>query len=376
MISEDRVVKLFLELCAINSPSLKEGECAAFIVRRLKEIGLEPVEDDAGRRIGGTGNNIVATLPGNVPGAPRIFLSAHMDTVEPTEGLVVQETDGVFTSAGDTILGADDKAGIAPVIEAAQALIESGEPHGDVVLLFTVSEESGLRGAECLDLKALNLDFGYVLDTSPPVGDFVTHTGTHDYIDAVIHGKAAHSGKEPEKGISAIQVMADAVSKMTLGRISPNTTANIGIVEGGSAVNVVCPEVRLRSEVRSSIPEELERQVDHMIQELERAARAWGATVEVDHGRHYEGYVVPDDSPVVKVGLAASRSLGFVPNLRMTLGGSDANVFNAQGLPSVVMACGMDRAHTHEERTTRADLVNAARLVYATVVEAARTAAL
>jgi tripeptide aminopeptidase len=235
-----------------------------------------------------------------------------------------------------------------------------------------VAEEIGLQGAAALDIAPLNLDFGYVLDTSPPVGTFVTRTGTHDSLDVTIIGKPAHAGKEPEKGINAIQVLADAVSNMKLGRIGPETTANLGTIQGGSAVNVVCSKVKIRGEVRSTSVEELEKQVDHMVGEFERAARAWGATVEIDHGRHYVGYTIADDSRVVRVGQAASRAVGLDPVLRLTLGGSDANIFNAKGVPTVVMACGMDQVHTHDERVTRKDLVNTARLAYATLIEAAK----
>jgi tripeptide aminopeptidase len=178
MIQETRLVDLFLNLCNINSPAHREGECVAYAKRYLEAQGLDVHEDDAGAKIGGNGNNLVAILKGNKPGAPRVFLSAHFDTVEPTDGLVIEEVEGVFRSASDTILGADDKAGMASAIEAVLALKESDAAYGDVVLLLSVSEEIGLQGAGALDLDRWNLDFGYVLDTGPPVGSFVTRTAT------------------------------------------------------------------------------------------------------------------------------------------------------------------------------------------------------
>jgi len=199
MIREDRLVELFLNLCAINSPSLAEAPCVAYAKQYLLDIGLQVQEDEAGLKIGGNGNNLIATLPGNKPGAPRMFLSAHFDTVEPTDGLVVEERDGVFVSASDTILGADDKAGVAPAIEAVHALIESGEPHGDVVLLLNVAEEIGLQGAAALDIEPLNLDFGYVLDTSPPVGSFVTRTGTHDSLEITTCTRRQRTGERHQR---------------------------------------------------------------------------------------------------------------------------------------------------------------------------------
>jgi tripeptide aminopeptidase len=251
-------------------------------------------------------------------------------------------------------------------------LIETGAPHGDVVLLFTLAEEIGLQGAHAMDVTSLGLDFGYVLDTGPPVGTFVTKTATHDKLDVVIHGKPAHSGKNPEDGVSALEVAADAISRMRLGRVDPETTANFGLVQGGSAVNVVPAMVKLRGEARSTRVDLLDAQVDHMVQEFERAARERGATVVIDHKRHYTAYEIPADSPVVRHAVAASSSLGFDPVLRTTLGGSDANVFNAKGVPSIVIATGMDKIHTHEEFVSRRDLVDTARLAYAILVEAGK----
>lgn len=363
MINEDRLVGLFKKLCLINAPALKERESVEFVKGHLAQMGLEVREDDAGNKIGGNANNLIATLPGNVPGAPRVFLSAHFDTVEPTEGLVIEERNGMLFSTSDTILGADDKAGMAPAIEAVQSLIEDGAPRGDVVLLFTVAEEIGLLGASALAIEELGLDFGYVLDTGPPVGSFVTRTATHDKIDVVIHGKPAHSGKNPEDGISALEVAADAISRMRLGRIDPETTANFGLIQGGSAVNVVPAMVKLRGEARSLSVELLEAQVDHMVTEFERAGRERGATVVIDHHRHYTSYTIPAEAPVVSYAVAAAQELGMSGALRTTLGGSDANVFNSKGVPSIVIATGMDKIHTHEESVSRAALVETTRLV-------------
>ena len=372
MINEERLVGLFRELIKINAPALQERECVAWTRKYLEEIVGVPVrEDAAGEAIGGDANNLIVTIPGTLPDAPRIFFSAHFDTVEPTEGLEIEERDGVFVSASDTILGADDKAGMAPIIEAVHALKESGEAHGDIVLLLTVAEEIGLKGAHALKIEELDLDFGYVLDTGPPVGSFVTRTATHDKLDILIHGKPAHAGKDPENGINAMQVAAAAIHGMCLGRIDPETTANLGIIEGGTAVNVVCPFVRIRAEARSTSQEALDRQVAHMIERFETAAREWGTTCVIDHARHYVSFDLAKESAAVVVAQEASRALGFEPKLRTTLGGSDANVWNARGVPTVVVATGMDHIHTHEERCSRTDLVDTAKLV----VELVRAAA-
>lgn len=372
MIREDRLVRLFLDLLSINSPARAEREVVAWTRTYLERLGLRVDEDQAGAAIGGNANNLIATLPGNKPGAPRIFLSAHFDTVEPTAGMLIVEEDGVFRSASDTILGADDKGGMAPAIEAVHALIESGESHGDVVLLLSVAEEIGLLGAAALKIEDLKLDFGYVLDTGPPVGSFVNRTATHDKLDVTIHGKPAHAGKDPENGINAIAVASAAIAAMQIGRIDAETTANVGRIEGGTATNVVPALVHIRAEARSTSTASLDRQIAHMVQCFEEAGARAGAKIEIDHVRHYSAYHVPEDARVVSVARQASRNLGFDPVLRTTLGGSDANIYNAKGVPCVVVATGMDKIHTHEERITRRDLVNTARLAYEIILEAAR----
>ncbi|MBS1718482.1 MAG: M20/M25/M40 family metallo-hydrolase [Armatimonadetes bacterium] len=372
MINEPRLVNLFRDLCLINAPSLQEKDAVAYVHQLLKSEGFEVMEDEAGKAIGGNANNLIAWLRGNLPDAPRIFLSAHFDTVEPTAGLIFEEKDGVFYSASDTILGADDKSGMAPAIEAVRAIKESGEPHGDVCLLFSCAEEIGLLGAAALKIEDLGLDFGYVLDTGPPVGSFVNRTATHDKIDIEIKGRPAHAGKEPEKGINAIQVAADAISGMTLGRIGPMTTANIGIISGGSGTNVVCPSVKLKAEARGVDEAELDKQVDHMLKRFESAAAKWGAEVIIDHRREYRGYEHSEGQPALDLALRASKAIGLEPELRTTLGGSDANVYNGKGIPSVVVGTGQDKIHTHDEFLRREDLINTTRLAIQLIKEAAK----
>lgn len=370
MIDESRLVELFRNLCLIDAPALGERDVVTWTTEYLKRIGLDVWDDDAGARIGGNANNVIARLSGNDPNAPKIFFSAHFDTVEPTAGLVIEERDGVFVSASDTILGADDKAGMAPAIEAVNVLSESSERRGDVYLLLSVAEEIGLKGAKALHIEKLGLDFGYVLDTGPPVGTYVVRTATHDIMDVRVIGKPAHAGKDPEKGINAIQVAAEAIARMRIGRVGPETTANIGSIHGGSATNVVCPEVQLRCEARGTNLVDLQEQVDHMMQEFERAAADRGASVHIEHERQYEAYRIEPTERVVEVARRASESLGFEPVARTTLGGSDANIFNAKGVPTIVLGTGMEKIHTHEEYVSRRDLVDLTRLVLAIVREA------
>lgn len=372
VVNERRLQDLFLDLCKVNSPSLKEKDCVAFVRQYLEGFGLRVWEDEAGAAIGGNANNLMALLPGNLSTAPKVFLSAHFDTVEPTEGLKILFDEDRICSDGTTILGADDKGGMAPAIEAVLSLAESREPHGDIYLLLSVAEEIGLKGAAALKIEELELDFGFVLDKGPPVGSFVNQTAFHDKLNVKFFGKPAHAGKDLENGLSAIQVAVTAINQMKLGRIDEQTTANFGLISGGSAVNVVPALVELKGEARSLSLESLELQTAHMIECLTNAAEKFGAQIEIDHARHYSAYHIDVDSKVAQIAFRASSELGSAPEFRKTLGGSDANIFNAKGVPTIVVATGMQRIHTHEEFITRSDLVATARVALIILVESSK----
>jgi tripeptide aminopeptidase len=363
MVNEERLGTLFRRLCEINAPPLKERARVDFVASYLSKLGLEVWEDKAGERIGGNANNLYARLRGTRDDVPKIFFSAHFDTVEPTEGLRVVERDGCFYSDGTTILGADDKAGMAPAIEAVQCLQESGMERGDVFLIFTVAEEIGLKGARESELEGLGVHFGYVLDTGPPVGSFINRVGSHDKFVARILGKPAHSGKDPEEGISAIQACASGIARMRLGRIDEDTTANVGLIRGGTAMNVVPAEVEVIGEARSYDLQKLHSQMAHMRECLEEGAREWGARLEWEEERMYLGYEVPESAEVLRVAREAASRLGFEGSVRATLGGSDANIFHAKGVPALVCGTGMREIHTHQEFVSRKDLVDLTRLL-------------
>ncbi len=363
MVNEERLVALFQRLCQINAPPLQERASVDFVASYLSRLGLEVWEDKAGGRLGGNANNLYARLPGTKAGVPGIFFSAHFDTVEPTEGLRIVEREGCFYSDGSTILGADDKAGMAPAIEAVECLRELGIDRGDVFLVFTVAEEIGLKGARESVVEDLGVQFGYVLDTGPPVGSFINKVGSHDKFVARILGKPAHSGKDPEEGISAIQACARGIAKMKLGRIDEETTANVGLIRGGTAMNVVPAQVEVVGEARSYDVRKLEEQMHHMRSCLEEGARGMGAEVDWKEERMYLGYEIPDSADVLRVARESARRLGFEGSVRATLGGSDANVFNAKGVLALVCGTGMRDIHTHKESVSRKDLVDLARLL-------------
>jgi tripeptide aminopeptidase len=374
MVNEQRLVDLFLEMCRVNTPPRHEKALIDVIQPRLEAMGLECARDEAHLQTGGNSGNLIATLRANVEGVEPIFFSSHFDTVEPNPNVQIIVEDGVIRSDGTSILGADDKGGLAPIIEAVQTIQEQGLPHGDIQLLLTISEEIGLLGAHYIDQSLVHARMGFVLDTGPPVGTVVYTAPTQDSFDVTITGRPAHAGFEPEKGISAIQVAARAVDRMRLGRIDPETTSNVGIIHGGMATNIVCPEVRIRAEARSRNAEKLAAQVAHMRDAFHQAAADFGAEVVVNVKRMYETYRLEEDHPVLQISQTAARNLGLETGLRQAGGGSDANVFNAFGWPTCVLATGMRQIHTHHECIAIADLVKSAEWVVEIARETARRA--
>lgn len=373
MINESRLFELFENLCKINAPPLREADSVEWTKNYLLNIpGVSVWEDDASSKIGGNANNLIAKLPANVQGMPSIFFSAHFDTVEPTEGLEIEIRDDVYYSKSDTILGADDKGGMAPAIEALHSVQEQKIPHGDLFLVLTCAEEIGLKGAFACDIASLGCSFGYVLDTGPPVGSFVNRVGSQNKIYAKIIGKPAHAGKDPEHGINAIQAASAGIAQMKLGRIDEHTTANVGIMQAGTATNVVPAQAVISMEARSLDMRKMQQQTQHMIDCLEKSARQYGAQCEVQVERMYEGYDIPETEPVVAIALNAAKKLGWEYPLRWTLGGSDANAFNANGVRTIVCGTGMKEIHTHNEHISKQDLVGLTQLVIEIIKQTAQ----
>jgi len=238
-------------------------------------------------------------------------------------------------------------------------------------VIFSICEEIGLLGAAALDPEKIKARYGFVFDTGPPVGAFVYHAPTQDTFEVWIRGKASHAGAAPEDGVSAIQIAANAVSRMKLGRIDPDTTANVGIIHGGTAANIITPEVYLKCEARSRVPSKLEAQRNHMIENFNVAAAELGGTVEYKVVRNYEGYEIAQGSPVLQIAKQAAQRVGIEFILRVTGGGSDANIFNQREIPAVVAGCGMQKVHTHDEFVLISDMVRSVNLVKAIVGSAA-----
>ena len=359
-INEPRLLDTFLTLVRFNTPSRHEKPVSEWAAAYLEKLGFTVEFDDAHLRLPGEPGsigNLIAFKKGTVAGAPGIFFSSHFDTVEPTPGLEISLDGDIITAASDTILGADDKCGMAPILEAMTQIYESGEPHGDIQLLLTICEEIGLVGARLLDPTRIKAKYGFVLDAGPPVGQLTYAAPAQNSFKVTITGKQSHAGAAPELGISAIVAAANAISKMQLGRIDAQTTANIGTIHGGLARNIVPGEVVIIAEARSRVQEKLVAQTAHMKETFEREATALGATAHVQIIGEYPAFRLEKDSPVLALAARAAEAAGFPVSYVESGGGSDGNHFNAYGIPTTVLATGMEKVHTHDEFCRLSDMV-------------------
>jgi tripeptide aminopeptidase len=354
MINTDRLVQTFTTLAQIDNPSGGEQAMAHAVIAHLQVLGLEPEQDAKG--------NVIADVPG--AGEP-LLLSAHLDSVAPAVGKQPVVEDGVIRSAGDTVLGADDLAGVSAILEAVQAAREGSAAHRAAQIVFTVEEEVGLKGARALDYSKLTAKQGVALDLNGDVGSICISAPAHDQITITFTGKAAHAGVAPEAGVSAIVVASDAISSMPLGRIDEETTANIGTIQGGAARNIVPERVVLHAEARSRDEAKLDRQIAAMRQACEDAAQRHAATVEFNAERAYGVQRIAPDAPIVQVCQAAARRAGLEPQLVVTGGGSDVNIFNMHGIEAVNLSLGYQEIHSANEHIAIADLEKAARFVHA-----------
>lgn len=361
----NRVISEFMELVSIDSLSLHERAMADRLLEKLSGIGIDAFEDDAAAKINGNAGNVYGCLKGN-PAMPGIILSAHMDTVSPGVGKRAVIEDEIIRPSGDTILGADDLSGVVAALETIRQLAEecdTGGRRGDVHVVFTVAEEIGLCGAYNFDYAGTGAKLAIVLDSTGSPGNIVVQAPSHKRLNVNIHGKAAHAGVEPEKGISAIQIAARAIDRMRLGRIDRETTANIGVIDGGKATNIICDNVDIKAECRSIDHEKLELQLAHMSACFDEAAEFYGGQAKTDIIREYSAFSVDRNSAAVKIALRALEENGIEPNLVVSGGGSDANVINALGITTVNMGSGMYDVHSVNEYLKIGDVLDTVKVL-------------
>jgi tripeptide aminopeptidase len=366
-----RLHETFAALCRIASPTGHERPCADWIARELDAIGLTVAEDEAGAAVGADAGNLLARIDGRGPG--WLLLCAHMDTVPLAAAVEPVLRDGVWENAADGILGADNKAAVAALVELARLFARPGAdpPPVGVELLFTVSEETGLHGAKAFDVGRLHSEFGYVLDHASPVGEIVVASPTHMRIVARIRGRAAHAGLQPELGRNAIVAAARAVVAMPQGRLDPETTANVGLISGGTASNVVAEHCRVEAEVRGIDQARVDEVVTRVVDALQEAADASACDLDLDLERMFAGYRLRPAEPAVELAARALRAIGYVPRPITSGGGSDANALRAAGFACVNLANGTQHAHQPSECVSAEALEAGLALVLALVDQAA-----
>jgi tripeptide aminopeptidase len=357
MINQERIRNLLLELVRIDSISRRERDVAERVRRLCEEMGAEVETDDAGEKVGGNTGNVIARFPGTIPHAEAVLMSAHMDTVVPGEGVKPVVEGDIIRTDGTTVLGGDDKSGIAVIIESIRCLQEQSIPHAPIDAVFSICEEVGLLGAKHLDLAKVRARYGLVFDSDDP-GFLFTKGPSANHFEFRVHGLESHAGVAPEYGISAIRIAAEAIAAMKLGRIDDETTANIGVIRGGEATNIITNLVTLRGEARSRSEEKLTAQTEHIQRCLEEAAAKYEVTVEgvttrgrvESHvNREYHAMDVADDSRVVRLVKEAGARLGLSVETMASGGGCDANIFNKRGIECANLGTGMRAIHTVKE---------------------------
>ncbi len=373
MINEKRLLDQFFEFVQIDSESGNEKAMGERLVKELESMGLKVWTDKAGETFGSNGFNVFAELPASpnfkccaagtdaagtgasgtesadkACDAPWLF-SAHMDTVKPGNGIKPFVEDGVIKSGPDTILGGDDKSGICGIIEAVKVVLEQGLPHRAAEICFSIGEEGGMRGAKAVDVSQLKSSRGYIFDSSGDVGKVIIAAPGQIKVKATVLGKRAHAGLAPEEGISAIQAAAKGIAKMNLGRIDAETTCNIGVIKSEFATNIVPDTCEFFAEVRSRNLDKLNAQAKHMQDCLQAGCDEMGAKLDCELLTNYVSYSIDPEGEIVKPLLAAFERMGLKPLVTQGGGGSDANIYNQKGIPSVVLGTGMTKVHTKEE---------------------------
>jgi tripeptide aminopeptidase len=369
MINKERLADTFKMLVEIDSVSREEANLSCVVQGIFKSLGGKIFIDSAGQKISADTGNLIVKFAGNFPAEP-MMLNAHMDTVEPGRGICAVFHDGVFESKGETILGADDKSAVAILIEVMRVIKENDLKYGPIEIVLTVCEEIGLEGAKHLDYDLVTAKFGYALDSTDIEG-IVTKAPAANRLTFAIHGKDAHAGAAPEKGINAILLASKAMADLEIGRIDDETTCNIGVIEGGRATNIVPDLVVVKGEVRSHNKNKLDKVTETIVSSFEAAVNNYREKhgdidlprLDVSIEKEFLNTHIPEDHPMVRLAQNASKRLGRSMRTKTTGGGSDANIFFEKGIIVGVLGTGMRDMHTVRESVALDDMVSATELL-------------
>ncbi len=363
MLDQKRVIDNFMEMVKISSPSKKERKMADYLTKALNDLGLEVHEDNAGKIQGGNCGNIVGFLKSNSKNKKTIFISSHMDTVVPCEAIFPIIENDIIKTDGTSVLGGDDKAGVAAILELLRVIKEDKLEHPNLLIIFTIAEEIGLLGAKAFEIEKYNVSYGLILDCIGEPGNVIVKGPTCASGKIKITGKAAHAGGEPEKGINALFVAAKAIVSLRAGRVDFETTANIGKITGGEASNIVMPELEMSYEVRSLSKEKLENLLKETLDIFEKVCKEEGAHFSHTIKKTVFGYELGSDEEVVKNIKRACEKLSLPFVQTSTPGASDANVYNTKNIPTLNLAIGMSKVHTVEEFISIKDLISNANIL-------------
>ncbi|MFZ5947181.1 MAG: M20/M25/M40 family metallo-hydrolase [Stygiobacter sp.] len=357
MIDHSRLVTQFLQLVEINGSSGRERDVADYLKNKLNRLCIETTEDCAGDSFNGTAGNLVGRMKGTLPYLPAILLCAHMDTIQPTLGIKPVITNGTIATDQSTILGADDRAGVAIILEVIELLQKENIPHGPIEIIFTVGEEIGMRGAKYLQVSDLKAKMGFVFDSSAEPRSIVIEAPASILFEIRIIGKAAHAAVSPEKGINAIQIASQAIANLKMGRFGETGTVNVGIISGGKATNIVPDEVLVKGEVRCPNEIDLQKQMGVIEEQFRQHAQAAGASIKFTADRKYSGFSLDENSQVVQIAKKAISAAGYEPKPIKYPGGSDANILNENGIPTVNLGVGFNNVHSPMESIAIENLV-------------------
>ena len=401
-INQERLARTFVQLCEIDSPSRKEKKVSDYLIKIFHDLEVASiVKDNSSEQTGADCDNLIIFIPGNKPNQETIFFACHMDTVEPGCGVEVLRNGNIFTSRGDTVLGSDDKSGIAALIELTRILKEKKTDHGPIELLFTTCEEIGLLGAKALDRTKLAASYGYALD-STGIDRIITGAPAANKLKIEVHGIAAHAGLHPEQGISALCLTASAIADLRLGRLDEDSTANFGLIHGGVATNIIPDHITIEGEVRSHSLQKLAVHTEEIKRTFQQVIECWplspslasaalehpcpspltpdkqnenetpvltpAPSVEINVQLEYPAMRLEPNDPVLARVKQAGMNLGRNLEFQIAGGGSDANILNSFGLPTAIIATGMDKVHTTDECLDLQDLISLTELLFAIVM--------
>ena len=372
-INHERLAAVFTTLCEIDSPSRQEGRVSAYLKSLFLDMGAEVLEDDSAAKTGSDCGNLFVRFPEGGLDREPVFFNCHMDTVLPAVGVKVARKGEVFTSAGDTVLGSDDKAGIAALIEVMRTLQEKNIPYSPVEFVFTTCEEVGLLGVKALNPENIKAKMGYALDSSG-INRVIVGAPAANRITIEIKGIAAHAGLSPEKGISAIHLAAKAIARLSLGKLDAESTANLGVIKGGTASNIIPESVMIQGEVRSHKVALLQEHTEHIKSVFQEEVDSWHDPRGKVSGRPSLSFTIIDDYPILKLDResgviqrveAAAATLDRKLDYVVAGGGSDANIFNSYGIQCAILSTGMDKVHSTQETIKLSDMALTADLIMA-----------